>query len=162
MLQDVLSKVSPLWLVIKFNDKINFILSGFDWILNKGWVLRVQGTLGTCFCVLWHATHVYVVVRNPLTLVRGLSAPISVYYSERRTMTRIFKISSINLALTYVYYHKFYICLLFITTWYSLSFCTFYTQALFLLAFLITTWYSLSFCTFYTQALFLLFNVVFL
>ena len=95
------------------------------------WVLRVQWTLGTRFCVLWHATHVYVVVVvwNPLTLVSGLSAPISVH-SGPLTTENLPKIES----LLFLNYHKLFICLLLISTWYSSSFLTFYSQALYLLA----------------------------
>ena len=66
-------------------------------------------------CVLWHNTHVYVVVeRNPLTLVSGLSAPISVH-SVPPTTENLPKIKS----LLFSDYHKLYFCLLVIFTWFS-------------------------------------------
>ena len=100
-----------------FDPSLNRYVSPDLWVFqsrqinpNFRWVLRVQWTLGTGFCVLWHATHAYV-ARNPLTLVSGLSAPISVH-SGPPTTENLPKIKS----LLFLNYHKLYICLLLITS----------------------------------------------
>ena len=84
--------------------------------INNRWVLRVQWTLGTCFCVLWHTTHVYV-VRNPC------QRTLSIHFCAKWT-TDDWK-SSKNKIFFFQNYHKLYICLLLISTWYVSLFCTF-------------------------------------
>jgi hypothetical protein len=114
---------------------------------NCWWVLRVQWTLGTQFCIIWHPiqmynffffTFFYIFFYPQALFMLALDIKSIIfnifYFLISSFISACFLYQVDHLQHILLSDHKLYFCLLLISSWSSSTYSTFWSQALFLLA----------------------------